>query len=70
MAGEHRADLGLTTASVAETLLVLLGADRGRWRIELYAEDGRVRKWSRQEEGGRDELLRRDAGVPGFASKR
>jgi hypothetical protein len=45
-------------ASLAEDLLARLGADVGTWRIELFATDGSLRKWTRQEEGGRDQLRR------------
>jgi hypothetical protein len=49
-------------AALAEMLLERLDAASGNWRVELYATDGRLRKFSRQEEGGRDTLARFDEG--------
>jgi hypothetical protein len=49
-------------AALAELLLERLDAATGNWRVELYATDGRLRKFSRQEEGGRDTLARFDEG--------
>jgi hypothetical protein len=47
-------------AALAEDLLARLGADLGNWRIELFATDGALRKWTRLEDGGRDQLRRFD----------
>lgn len=47
-------------AALAEMLAEKVGAGSGRWRLEFFIEDGRVRKWSRQEEGGRQDLARFD----------
>jgi hypothetical protein len=48
-------------AALAELLAEKVGAGAGTWRLELFIENGRVRKWSRQEEGGRQDLARFDA---------
>lgn len=45
-------------AEIAELLLERLGATEGNWRIELLATDGRLRRWRREQEGGRDDLSR------------
>lgn len=47
-------------AALAELFAEKVGAGAGRWRLELFLEDGRVRKWSRAEEGGRQDLARFD----------
>lgn len=44
--------------ALAELLLERLDAASGTWRVELFATDGRLRKFARQEEGGRDTLAR------------
>lgn len=59
-------ELGATlppdVAALAELLLERIDAATGMWRVELFATDGRLRKFSRQEEGGRDTLTRFDEG--------
>lgn len=45
-------------AALAEMLLERLDAATGNWRVELFATDGRVRRFARQQEGGRDQLAR------------
>jgi hypothetical protein len=47
-------------AALAELLLERLDAATGNWRVELFGSDGRLRKFARQEEGGRDALARFD----------
>ena len=47
-------------AALAELLLERLHATIGNWRIELYATDGHLRSYRRQEEGGRNDLERFD----------
>ena len=47
-------------AALADLFAEKVDAAAGHWRIELYLEDGRLRKWSRQEEGGRQDLSRFD----------
>lgn len=47
-------------AALAELLLERLDAATGDWRVELFATDGRIRRFARQEEGGRDSLARFD----------
>jgi hypothetical protein len=49
-------------AAIAELLLERLDAATGNWRVELFATDGRLRKFARQEEGGRDTLTRFNKG--------
>lgn len=44
--------------ALVERAAYTMGVRHGRWRVELFFEDGRVRKWTRQEEGGRDDLRR------------
>lgn len=46
-------------AVLAELLLERLGAAVGNWRIELFATDGRIRRYTQEEQGGRDQLARR-----------
>lgn len=45
-------------AAVLEEAAYALGVRHGRWTIELFLQDGRIRKWRREEEGGRDDLRR------------
>ena len=47
-------------AALAEMFLERVDAATGTWRVELFATDGRLRKFTRQEEGGRDTLARFD----------
>jgi hypothetical protein len=47
-------------AALGELFAERIGAGSGRWRLELFLENGRIRKWLRQEEGGRTELARFD----------
>lgn len=61
MEGEQPgAALPPATAALAELLLERLDAATGSWRVELFGTDGRLRKFARQEEGGRDTLARFD----------
>ena len=48
------------TLALAELLLERLDAAVGNWRVELFASNGRLRNFKRQEEGGRDDLARFD----------
>lgn len=48
-------------AALAELLLERLDAATGMWRVELFADNGRLRTFRRQEEGGREQLARFDA---------
>lgn len=59
MEGERPAsDLPPDAAALAEMLLERIDCATGNWRVELFATDGRVRNYRRQEEGGRDQLAR------------
>lgn len=49
-------------AALAELLFERLDAAAGNWRLEIEASDGRVRRWRREEQGGRDQLARFDQG--------
>lgn len=43
-----------------EALFHRMHAVAGDWTLEVFATDGRVRKWKLQQQGGRDELGRFD----------
>lgn len=61
MEGERSGDtLPPDVAALAEMLLERLDAATGNWRVELFATDGRLRRFSRQEEGNRTTLARFD----------
>lgn len=38
---------------LAERVFVAFAADVGDWTVELHGSDGRLRKWRRQQSGGR-----------------
>jgi hypothetical protein len=52
------AELPPDVAALAELIAEKIGAGAGRWRLEFFLENGRVRNWARREEGGRDDLGR------------
>jgi hypothetical protein len=52
--------LPVDVAELAEYLFERVDANVGNWRLELFAADGHLRTFRRQEEGGRDSLARFD----------
>jgi hypothetical protein len=46
--------------SAIEDVFRRLDATEGDYRLEFFASDGHLRKYARQEEGGRDGLVRYD----------
>lgn len=58
------AELPRDVIALVEAAAYRLGVRHGKWRVELFLEDGRIRKWTRQEEGGRDDLRRLELREP------
>lgn len=42
--------------ALVELVFERLDAGAGDWTLQFFASDGHVRKWQRQQNGGRDDL--------------